>query len=63
MKKVSKIFEIGYFVIAIVFLYEAYINWSIDQSQSYLYLLFSAMAIFMYFFRRRFRKKMENNNK
>jgi len=61
MKKVAVIFEIGYLVVAIVFLVETYLNWNQDRSQAYLFLLFSALATFMYFFRKRFRKKMQNN--
>ncbi len=61
MNKATRIFEIGYLVIAIVFLVESYLNWNLNRSQSYLYILFSAMACFMYFFRRRFRKKNETN--
>jgi hypothetical protein len=61
MKKVAVIFEIGYLIVAIVFLVETYLNWSEDRSRAYLFLLFSALAMFMYFFRKRFRKKMQNN--
>ena len=61
MKKVAVIFEIGYLIVAIVFLVEAYLNWTEDRSRAYLFLLFAALATFMYFFRRRFRKKMQNN--
>ena len=57
----KKIFEIGYLVIAIVFLVEAYLNWGDENQKHFVYLIFSALAIFMYFFRRKFRKKMENN--
>ncbi|RXP45205.1 hypothetical protein EC396_16075 [Lutibacter sp. HS1-25] len=62
MNKASRIFEIGYLVISVVFLYETFLNWNVNRPQSYLYILFSVMAIFMYFFRRRFRKKNQNNN-
>lgn len=61
MKKVAVIFEIGYLIVAIVFLVETYLNWHQDRPGAYLFLLFSALAMFMYFFRKRFRKKMQNN--
>ena len=61
MKKVAVIFEIGYLIVAIVFLVETFLNWNQDRSRAYLFLGFSVLAIFMYFFRKRFRKKMQHN--
>lgn len=61
MKKMSRIFEIGYLIIAIVFLVETFVNWNEDRNRAYMMLLFSVLAVFMYFFRKRFRKKMNNN--
>jgi len=61
MKKISKIFEFGYLIIAIVFIVETFLNWNENRSRAYMMLVFSGLAIFMYFFRKRFRKKMENN--
>lgn len=57
----SRIFEIGYLIIAIVFLVETFVNWNEDRNRAYMMLLFSVLAVFMYFFRKRFRKKMNNN--
>jgi len=61
MQKIWKIFEYGYLIIAVVFIIETFRNWGTQKS--YLLLLFSVLAIFMYFFRKRFRKKFENRNK
>jgi hypothetical protein len=55
-----KIFEIGYLIIAIVFLVEAYLNWGNENYKHFIYLIFATLAVFMYFFRKKFRKKMEN---
>jgi len=63
MQKIWKIFEYGYLIIAIVFIIETIINWNTNRERAYLLLLFSAVAIFMFFFRRRFRNKFENRNK
>lgn len=60
MKRISKIFEFGYLIIGIVFLVETFVNWNEDRNRAYLMLLFSVLAVFMYFFRKRFRKKMDN---
>lgn len=61
MKKISRIFEFGYLIVAIVFLVETFLNWNLERNRAYMMLLFSALAVFMYFFRKRFRKKMDNN--
>jgi hypothetical protein len=62
MNRASKIFEFGYLIIAIVFFVETFLNWNEKRESAYMMLLFAFLAIFMYFFRRRFRKKMENKN-
>tara|TARA_R110001583_G_scaffold145096_1_gene297083 strand:+ start:20580 stop:20774 length:195 start_codon:yes stop_codon:yes gene_type:complete len=63
MNKTWKIFEYGYLIIAIVFIVETVLNWNKDREKAYLLLLFSVIAIFMYFFKKRFRNKIENRNK
>ena len=63
MNKTWKIFEYGYLVIAIVFIVETVLHWNIDREKAYLMLLFAVVAIFMYFFKKRFRKRIQNRNK
>ena len=63
MIKFWKFFEYGYLLIAIVFVVEGVIRWNTDRERAYLFLVFSAVAIFMYFFKKRFRKKFEARNK
>lgn len=62
MNRVSKIFEFGYLIVAVVFLVETFLNWNDKRESAYMMLLFAVLAIFMYFFRKRFRKKMESKN-
>jgi len=62
MQKIWKIFEYGYLIIAIVFMVETIINWNTNREKAWLLLLFSVVAIFIYFFRKRFRKRIENQN-
>lgn len=62
MKRISKIFEFGYLIIAIVFLVETFLRWNEDRKSAYMMLLFACLATFMYFFRKRFRKKREHKN-
>ncbi|MDR6299495.1 hypothetical protein [Mesonia maritima] len=60
--KVFKIFEYAYLVVAAFFAVEAYRIWDESQGRAYIFMAFVAVAIFMFFFKRRFRKKMEQNN-
>ena len=46
-----------------MFAWDAISNWPIDRSRSYISLLFAALAVFMFFFRKRFRKKFEDRQK
>ncbi len=62
MTKVLRFFEIGYLIIAIVLAYETITSWNSTREKAYIYLAFSIAAIFMYFFKKRFRKKTENRN-
>ena len=61
MSRYYKIIEFAYLVIAVVFAVETVLNWNSNPQKSYIYLAFSVLAVFMYFFKRRFRKKFENN--
>ena len=60
MNKASRFFEIAYLVVAVVFGYEAINIWGEDKS--YVYLILMALAIFMFFFKKRFREKRERYN-
>ncbi|MBL7473001.1 hypothetical protein [Robertkochia sediminum] len=58
-----KIFEIAYLVIAVVSAYEVFAQWNVDRNRAYLFILFAVVSVFMFFFRRKFRKKLEERNK
>lgn len=60
MDRIGKIFEIGYLIVAVVFIYEAISEWSSEESRSYTFLILAALAVFMFFFRRKMRLKREN---
>ena len=61
--KILNFFQYAYLIFAVMFIWKAISTWSEDSGQSYLMLFFAAMAIFMFFFRKRFRKKIEDANK
>ncbi|MDY8134730.1 hypothetical protein [Aquimarina sp. 2201CG5-10] len=63
MKKIFRFFEFAYLAIMCFFIYQAYVEWGQEGNRSVLYLCFAGVAIFMYFFKRNFRKRFEANNK
>lgn len=63
MNKVYKIVEYLYLVMAVFFVFETINNWNENPGRAYLFLSFVVISIFMFFFRRNFRKKMEERSK
>lgn len=61
--KILNFFQYVYLIFAVMFIYKAISIWSEDSGSAYLMLFFAGMAIFMFFFRKRFRKKIEDSNK
>ncbi len=57
--KIYRLFEYVYIVMAILSIYIAIINWGVDKNKAYLFAFFTIVAIFMFFFKRNFRKKIE----
>ncbi len=58
--KLAKLFQYAYLIFAALFLYDAIINWG--DTKAYLSLLLAALAVFMFFFRRKFRKKYQDKD-
>ncbi|PKQ43871.1 hypothetical protein [Confluentibacter citreus] len=56
----TKFFQYAYLVFAGLFLYDAIINWG--HNKSYVSLALAGLAVFIFFFRRRFNKKYDNKN-
>ncbi|WP_272021818.1 hypothetical protein [Olleya namhaensis] len=59
--KTFKFFQYAYLVFAMLFLYDAIASWG--ESRAYMSLLLGATAVFMFFFKQRFNKKFENNDR
>ena len=55
-----KISEFLYVVIAAISLIEVITLWDIQRDKAYLFIGFAALSIFMFFFRRKYRKKLKN---
>jgi len=60
--KVIKFFQYAYLFFAVLFLYDAISSWSEGGSRPYMSLLLGVTAIFMFFFRKKFNKKLDNND-
>lgn len=59
----AKFFQYAYLIFAVLFLYDA-INKYIQSGEiAYVSILLGTLAVFMYFFRQKFRKKYENKDK
>lgn len=63
VNKISRVIEYLYLVMAVFFAYETLTIWNEDRGQAYLFMAFVVIAIFMFFFRRKFRKRMEERGK
>ena len=63
MRRFFKYFEYAYLAFAAFFLYEVIRIWNTERTRAYIFLGFVAVAIFMYFFKRNFRRKLEDRNK
>jgi len=58
--KFSKIFQYAYIVFAVLFIYDGISKWGDGTNGAYISLGLAALAIFMYFFRKKFSRKFEN---
>lgn len=61
--KIYILFEYVYLAMAAFSIYLAFENWEENRMRSYLFLFFMIVAIFMFFFKRNFRRKMDERNK
>lgn len=57
MNTFAKYIEFAYLIIGLVFIAEGAIGFTQGPEKAYLSLAFGALAIFMFFFKRRFRKR------
>ncbi|MEO6347732.1 MAG: hypothetical protein ABIO60_07460 [Aquaticitalea sp.] len=61
--KLQKFIQYAYLFVAVFFIYETFRNWNLDRDRAYMLLFFSALALFMYIFKKRFMKKFEDTPK
>ncbi|MEZ4797949.1 MAG: hypothetical protein R2785_12365 [Flavobacteriaceae bacterium] len=61
--KLLQFLQYAYLFFVVLFLYDAISNWNIDRNRSYMSLFFAAIAVFMFFFRKKYRKRFEDRGK
>lgn len=61
--KILQFFQYAYLFFAALFVWDAISNIGVDSNRVIISFLFAGLAIFMFFFRKKFRKKFENRNK
>lgn len=59
--KLYILFEYLYLIMAGFSVYVTVTSWNGDRNRAYLFLFFTVVAIFMFFLKRNFRKKIENS--
>jgi hypothetical protein len=60
--KFSKFFQFAYLIFAVLFIYDGIKKCNDGTYGSYISFGLAALAIFMYFFRRSFNKKLDNKS-
>jgi len=58
--KFSNIFQYAYIVFAVLFIYDGISKWGDGTNGAYISFGLAALAIFIYFFRKKFSRKFEN---
>jgi len=61
--KLLQLLQYAYLIFAVLFLYDVISKWNTDRNGAYISLLFVVLAIFMFFFRKKFRKRFEDRGK
>lgn len=57
MNKFSQIISWAYLIVGVVFVFEIFANWNTDRNKSYMSMLMAVLAIFMFFFKRKYKNK------
>jgi len=62
MNKVWGFIQYGYLVVGIIFFVEGILKWDSDRQEAYIMFGFAIFIILIFFFKRKFRKKIEGRN-
>ncbi|CAI8201299.1 hypothetical protein N9551_01460 [Flavobacteriaceae bacterium] len=61
--KILSLLQYLYLVFAALFVVDMSSKWDSDRNAAYLSLFFAVLAVFMFFFRKKFRKRFEDRGK
>jgi len=61
--KILSLLQYLYLLFAVLFLVDMSSKWNSDRNAAYLSLFFAVLAVFMFFFRKKFRKRFEDRGK
>ncbi len=61
--KLLQFLQYAYLIFAVLFLYDAISKWNTDRNEAYISLFFVAIAVFMFFFRKKFKKRFQDRGK
>ena len=61
--KIYQLFEYAYLVMAAFSLYLVATHWVDNRGRAYMFIFFAIVAVFMFFFKRKFRKMVEDRAK
>jgi uncharacterized membrane protein len=62
MNKIWKFFQYGYLIVGAICFVEGLIRLSSDSGKAFMFIGFSIFITLVFFFKRRFRKKVEERN-
>ena len=60
--KIYRFFEFAYVAMALFSAYLVITNWDTYRERAYIFVFVGVVAIFMFFFKRKFRKNIEKRN-
>lgn len=63
MNKIWTYLQYGYLVIGVIFLVEGILKWNSDKQEALIMFGFAIFITLIFFFKRNFRKKIEQRNK
>lgn len=61
--KLLKFLQYAYLAFVVLFIYDAIKNWNAEGNRAYISLAFAALALFMFFFRRKYSKRFHDRGK
>jgi len=61
--KIYQLFEYAYIVMAAFSIYLVTTHWEANRGKAYMFIFFAILAVFMFFFKRKFRKMTQQRKK